>query len=181
MLRHTTLAVAMLATIVAIPSAAEAQGRPQTRDGFYIGFGLGGGTLGCSDCLGERETGLSGYFKLGGTVSDKLLLGFETNGWWKEEDGVTLSQGNASAAAYLYPSPLSGFFLKGGVGLSTLDLSIQGLGSDSETGLGLVLGLGYDARVGTNFSLTPYLNFVYGGFDGGSTNVWQAGLGLTWH
>ena len=164
-----------------LPGQSSAQARPQVREGFFIGFGLGWGSLGCSDCNGEREGGLSGYLKLGGTVNDQLLLGFETNGWTKEEDGVTLSQGNLSATGYFYPQPDKGFFVKGGLGLSTLDLKLSGLGSGSETGFGLIGGLGWDARVGSNFSLTPYANFVYGSFDNGSTNVIQAGLGLTWH
>jgi len=158
-----------------------AQSRPQTREGFFIGFGLGWGSLGCSDCSGDRQSGFSGYLKLGGTVNDRLLLGFESNGWAKKEGNVTLSQGNYSAAAYFYPTAESGFFLKGGLGLSTLKLDVSGFGSGSETGFGTVIGLGYDARVGTNFSLTPYANIVYGSFNGGSTNVFQAGMGLTWH
>jgi len=172
----------LVLVLSSIPAhALVAQSRSQTREGFFIGFGLGWGSLGCSDCSGERESGFSGYLKLGGTVNDALLLGFESNGWVKEESGVTLSQGNFSAAAYFYPSPESGLFLKGGLGLSTLRLDVSGFGGDSTTGFGVVAGLGYDARVGTNFSLTPYANFVYGSFDGGSTNVIQAGIGLTWH
>jgi len=119
--------------------------------------------------------------KLGGTVNQQLLLGFESSGWVKEESGVTLSQGNGSAVAYFYPSAEGGFFIKGGLGLATLRLDIAGWGGNTETGFGLVGGLGYDARVGNNFSLSPYANFAFGSFDGGSTNVIQAGLGLTWH
>lgn len=179
-IRSLPAVVLTLATLAFVPSTVDAQ-RPQTRDGFFIGFGLGWGSLGCSECDGEREAGYSGYLKLGGTVSEKLLLGFESNGWYKDENGVTLSQGNLSGVAYLYPEPASGFFLKGGLGWSTLDLSISGLGSETETGFGFTAGLGYDARVGSNFSLTPYANLVVGSFDGVSTNVLQAGLGLTWH
>lgn len=113
MKRRVLVAAILMAGCIVEPVSAQV--RPQTRDGFFVGFGLGWGSLGCSDCDGEREPGLSGYFKLGGTVSDQLLLGFESNGWYKEEDGVTLSQGNLSAVAYLYPAPASGFFLKGGL------------------------------------------------------------------
>jgi hypothetical protein len=179
--RFVGILLVLLCASLVLPDQSAAQSRPQTREGFFIGFGLGWGSLGCSDCSGDRESGLSGYLKLGGTVNDRLLLGFESNGWTKEESGVRLSQGNASAVAYFYPEAESGLFLKGGLGLSTLDLNISELGGVSETGFGLVAGAGYDARVGDNFSLTPYANFVYGSFDGGSTNVFQAGLGLTWH
>jgi len=175
----TALLLAGLSIIVVQP--ASGQDKPQTREGFFIGFGLGWGSLGCDDCGGEREGGFSGYLKLGGTVNEKLLLGFETNGWTKEEEGVRLSHANGSAVAYFYPQPESGFFIKGGLGVSNLDLGVSGFGSASETGFGLIAGLGYDARVGAMFSLSPYANYLYGSFDGGSTNVLQAGLGLTWH
>ncbi len=41
--------------------------------------------------------------------------------------------------------------------------------------------LGYDIRLGTNFSLSPYGLFAWGDFDGGSANHGQLGLGVTWH
>jgi hypothetical protein len=53
--------------------ALEAQGRPQTREGFWIGGGLGYGSLGIED-LTDREDGLSGNLTLGGTVSPRFLL-----------------------------------------------------------------------------------------------------------
>ena len=60
------------------------------------------------------------------------------------------------------------------------------------TGLGLQVGLGYDFRVGRNFSLSPFGNFLmsfgsdakFNGFSLGedfNTNLFQFGLGLTWH
>lgn len=156
-------------------------GRPHTREGFWIGFGLGAGSLGCDSCDGERATGFSGNVKLGGTVNSRVLLGAETNGWYKSEDGVTLNYGNLSAVVYFYPSATGGFYLKGGLGLATASVDLGGFGSASETGSGAVLGLGYDARVGKNFSLTPYLNFLGGSFSGGTVNVTQFGLGFTWH
>lgn len=150
------------------------------RAGFWIGLGLGHGSLGCEDC-GSREGGLSGNFRLGGTVSPKFLLGVESNGWYKEESGVTLTMANFSAVGVFYPSETGGFHLKGGLGISRIELSVSGFGSESETGGGAILGLGYDAPVGRSFSLTPYLNFLGGNFDGGTANFWQIGLGVSWH
>ena len=173
-----TVAV-FLALTFSLVQPAWAQGHPQVREGFFIGAGLGWGSLGCSDC--DRLNGVSGYVNVGGTVNDQLLLGFESNGWTKEEAGVRLSHGNFSGVGYYYPQPESGFFIKGGLGVSTLKLDLGGFGSGSETGFGLIGGLGYDARIGANSSLTPYANLLYGSFDGGSTNVIQAGLGVTWH
>lgn len=164
-----------------LPDSGSAQARSQTREGFFMGIGLGWASLGCSDCGGEREPGASGYLKLGGTVSPRLLLGFELDAWTREENGVMLSQGNASAVAFFYPRAEGGFFLKAGFGLSTLDLGVSEFGRDSPAGLGLTAGAGVDLRVGTNVSLTPFANVLYGQYDEGSTNLLQAGLGLSWH
>lgn len=172
---------ALVALAVALaPAAASAQGHPQTREGFWIGFGLGYGSLGfeCTGCGNEREGALSGYLKMGGTLSPKLLLGGETNGWSKDIGGSMVTAANASVVLYFYPSPTGGFFLRGGLGWATLD--VEGLGS--ETGPGGVFGIGYDVRVSPKMSLTPVLNFAGGTLANDfKQNVVQIALGLTWH
>ena len=172
----------VLFVLLALPALAEAQSRPQTREGFWIGFGLGGGSFGCDECGDEdRLTGAAAYFKLGGTVNQNVLLGAEINGWAKSEDGATLSLSNVNAVIYLYPSKTGGFHFKGGIGLATVRFEIGDVEAD-ETGGGAVLGIGYDARVGKNFSLTPFLNVTAGRFDNGyKANTVQVGLGASWH
>jgi hypothetical protein len=172
-------AVAALLLLLGV-SVAPAQ-NAQTRQGFWIGFGLGMGSLGlsCDGCDGiGRESALSGYLKMGGTISPKLLLGGETNGWTKGIDGTTVTAGNASFAAYFYPMPAGGLFLRAGLGLSTY----QETGFDAETGFGGTLGAGYDIRVGNNFSITPVLNLNWGKpVTGISQNVVQFAIGGTFH
>ena len=51
----------------------------------------------------------------------------------------------------------------------------------SEGGWGALLGLGYDMRVGQTTSITPVLNYFRGSFDGGSADVLQVGVGVTFH
>lgn len=169
----------MTALALVLVSAASAQGRPQTREGFWIGFGLGYGSLGfdCSGCGSDREGAVSGYLKLGGTLSPKLLLGGETNGWTKEDQGVRLTASNVSAVVYFYPSPTGGFFLRGGLGFATLSI-----GGFDESGAGGVIGTGFDIRMGAKTSITPVLNFNFGSLpDGVSQNVLQLAVGLTFH
>ena len=187
---------AMAAVIVALITTAgstTAQQHPQTRQGFWIGFGLGAGSAGasCTGCSSEREFGLSGYFRAGGTVTPNLLIGGETNGWYKSESALTQHVGVLTGVVYFYPMPTSGLYLKGGAGLMTYraDDDVDEL---TATGLGVQFGLGYDFRLGGNFSLTPFGNFLvaFGAdakFDGISLgenlnpNVFQFGLGLNWH
>jgi len=172
-----------VAALVALPQGGDAQGRPQTREGFFIGFGFGGGSMGCTDCV-DREAAVTGHLKLGGSLSPQLLLGVQSSAWTKEESGARLTHTNVSAVAQFHPVATAGLFFTGGVGFSTLEAEVPIAGvvlSDSQTGLGLTAGLGYDVRVGTNFSVTPYGLFGWGDFETLDVNVFQLGLGVTWH
>lgn len=179
-LRATGLS-ALLTALLATTAFAQ---QSQAREGFWIGGGMGYGSMGMS-CEGcgdiDREGGASGYFKLGGTLRPNILLGVEGNAWRKSEGTLTLTMGNFSGAAYWYPMVTSGLFIKGGVGYSTLRLDDDTVGDASDSGFGLLAGLGYDVRVGRNLSITPVANWFRGGFDGGSANVLQLGLGVTSH
>lgn len=165
---------------VSLTAGLQAQGRPHTRAGLWFSGGLGYGSLGCDDCDG-RTGGLSGGLALGGTLSPKLLLGVGTTGWYKSESGTTLTVGTLDARVRFYTSETGGFFLTGGLGLGTISAAVNGLGSGSETGVGLVLGLGYDFRVGNNLSLTPFWNGFAVRTSNGNANVGQIGLSLTVH
>jgi hypothetical protein len=174
-MRLTALALLLIATL-ARPAAA--QGNPQTREGFWISFGFGFGSLSCDEC-DEREGGTNGYLRMGGTLSQKLLIGGEANIWTKSEGGATLTVSNVGPILTFYPSPMGGFFFKGGLGLSNVELELGNFAVD-ESGVGLTLGVGYDARVGRNFSLTPYFDILTSSYDGGSFNQVAFGLGFTW-
>jgi hypothetical protein len=79
---RTLLAALFVFATAAGPAAA--QGNPQTRDGFWINFGVGIGSLGCDDC-DDRVNGNTGHLRMGGTLSQRLLLGGEINAWVKEK------------------------------------------------------------------------------------------------
>ncbi len=171
-----------------IPAAADAQ-RPNTREGFWIGFGLGVGSLGFGGDVvdADRETGASGYLRMGGTLSQKVLIGGESNGWSKSINGVTTTVGFLGGVVMLYPSATGSFYLKGGLGFVFIDE--QDL---SGSGFGLSLGLGNEFRMGNNFSLVVFLNAIGSTgvevkFSGVSTgfdvdpNIVQLGIGVGWH
>jgi hypothetical protein len=182
-MRYMTRGLAVAVALLLVGSSVANAQQVQSRKGFWIGFGLGYGSLGfsCEGCVSDREGALSGHLKMGGTISPKLLLGGELNGWTKDDGTGTNTQvtaGNASFAAYFYPAPAGGFFFKGGLGVSSLSVS----GFDRETGVGFILGGGYDLHVSSNMSITPFLNMNWGHpVSGLSQNVYQMGAGLTWH
>ena len=191
MQRIATLAAASL---LALSASASAQSNAQVRDGFTISFGLGGGSaaLSCPGCGSTpRETGFSGYLRLGGAIRPNLVLAAESNGWSKSIDGVEVQMGTLAGVAQWYPSVTNGFYVKGGLGLSVYS-EADPAGKAEALGLGYQFGTGYDIRLARNFSLTPYVNFLgmadsdvkVGGTSMnqkiGTSNM-QYGIGFTWH
>jgi hypothetical protein len=184
------------AALALIAAPAMAQGA-HARQGFTVSFGLGGGSAGisCDDCSTDREGGVSGYLRLGGAVRPNLVIAAESHGWTKSEGSVTSQIGYLTGVAQWYPAVSSGFHVVGGAGFGMLRLddTDPALGGTLESaGLAYQFGAGYDWRVGRNFSLTPYLNFL--GMAGGepkldgtalggtlNANVLQFGLGFSWH
>lgn len=179
LMRSVMTVVAGLA-LVAIAAAPASAQHPQVRQGFWFSGGFGYGSLGCDNCDG-RTGGFSGGLSLGGTLSPHWLLGVGTTGWYRSEDGASLSVGTLDARARFYTSADGGFFLTGGLGIGSISASADGFGSDSETGAAAVLGLGYDFRVGDNLSLTPFWNGFAVSTSNADANVGQLGLSLTVH
>jgi hypothetical protein len=182
-MRHRSRCLVVLVAVAgALARGASAQSHPQIRDGFWIGFGLGYGSLGlgCSSCSGPREGALSSYLKLGGTWDPHLLVGVELDVWKpaSRHSDDTLSAANLSAVFYYYPNPHRGLFLRGGVGLALL--GVTGL-DFPEAGPGAVLGAGYDVRVRAHTSITPVLNFNWGKEEQDKHNEIQFAVGVTFH
>ena len=188
-----TRVAVLLAGLCAAASAARAQ-YPQRRDGFWIGFGLGYGTatVSCDNCnFGPRTGGVTAFLKLGGAPSRNLLIGGAINGWAHSDGSATETVTNATASIYLYPRRRSGFFVTGGLGLSSYH--INSTPSWDGTGWGWTAGAGYDLRFGRDVSLTPVVNYTWGDvgdvnlgssgavFTRWRQNVLDVGLGVTFH
>jgi len=174
---RTTTGVLCLMFLLTANLAAQ---RPQTREGFWFKGGLAAASLGCNDC-DERVSGTGVVIALGGTLSPTVQLGATVNNWYKSEGGATLNVGILAANIRLYPSATGGFYFNGGLGIASIDAEISGLGSGRETGTGLLVGLGYDIRVGRMLSLTPFANLIATRYDDGDLNFGQLGLAITVH
>ena len=177
-MRKVLVTLLLGVAVLAHTPAASAQ-HPQTRSGLWGNVGLGIGSYGCDGCDG-RESGGAGTFALGGTLSKKVLLGAGVNVWTKNVNGADLTAGTVTAMIRFYPSATGGFFLLGGLGYGSLQISSGGT-TLSESGSGAVLGLGVDLRVGKQISLTPFWNGNGISIDGGSANFGQLGISLTVH
>jgi hypothetical protein len=158
------------------PSAAPPTRTPARR-GWWANVGLGFGSGGCQDCDGLRFTGLTEQLGVGGTINPHLQLGVGSDGWAHRDNfGNTESVGILDARLRYYPSRRAGFFVTGGVGLGVYRYL-----DETETGLGLLLGVGWDVPVGTHVSLTPFWQGYAMANARMDANVGQLGLGLTIH
>lgn len=153
---------------------ALAQGRHQ---GFWIGFGLGGG-------VSSSEGGGGAYLRMGGTPADMLLVGGEAIAWAKSENNTTVSQGNFTGNILFYPSLNGGAFLKVGLGFASVTASATSGNTTvtvTDNGLGTTFGAGYDFKLGRNIYLTPNVDALVQVISGSTETVWLFTLGLTWH
>lgn len=177
-MRHPTPAALALLLALAAPRSAPAQ---EASGGAHRGVWLGGGLgAGVDD---DGNGGGGGYFRIGGTPSPHILLGGEAIGFVREENDVTVSLGNATFVALLYPSG-RGLFAKGGVGFATAAVSVtEGdvTVSATESGFGSTIGLGYDIRIGGNLYLTPNADMLLDVIDGDAALVWLFTLGIGMH
>ena len=180
---------------------AQATGWPNTRHGFWIGFGMGDGSarIDCTDfCYSDRLNGVSGYIRMGGTLSPHLLLGGETNGWVNSDGLVTEGIWVASVVVLWYPSRTGASYFKlglGGMNFST-GSGAADISTESANAPCVTLGIGYEVRVRSRVSLVPWINVLASSrvgleyhsvwFEPTSPpdvriNVVQGGLGLSWH
>ncbi len=200
---------------------APAYVRPaKARDRWYIGFGVGGGDGKVANAtqtqtfkqaaLDQRPTTVFLNFKVGATMTPKLLLGLDVGAISSaaEANGVSTTIGvvdattslgiaNVDAVATFFPTE-RGFFVKGGFGRSAVtyavDVSGYGKSDRSVGGWNVVGGLGYAWWLGRQFNLTANLEFSrqwYGGSSSVSgpflldeiadSQFWSLWVGFDWY
>lgn len=189
-----TLLIGALATPATAQEIRRISNGPE-RHGFFLGLGGGAGSarIECDLCSDETKQGGAGWFTIGGTVSRKLRLAGDFNGWTQDDNGTRTSLGTGTFAALFYPWSEGNFFVKAGVGYSHTIINDNDAGLEAHgQGFGGAFGIGYDLRVGQGLSFTPQVT-VFGGNTGdvkdGSTVVLQDSnfsvavltLGLVFH
>ena len=186
---------ALSSTLILTAAFAAAAGpaAAQDRGGLFVGFGAGWGSakISCDNCGdSEREGSITGQVRVGTTLSERLSVGAELNGWFDEENDDRASLFLATAAFYFYPAE-RGLFVKGGVGLARTDFEVA-TQTLSGMGLGVMAGAGYDFAIGTSTAITPTATVWYGKpgdleldgipvITGFSNNVFEVGVGITFY
>lgn len=176
------------------------QGEP-TRSPWYIGFGLGAGDgtvsfPGQSMNLGDLGGGgrLGFNFKIGATLTPKLLLGFDlltlsTFGTQTDQYGYaydsTATIADADVMLTFFPWE-RGFFVRAGVGPSFLSFDYNSYTSSSYAGFNGDVGLGYAFWLGDSFNFTVNGDFAAQTY-GSSSNAPESShfflfwLGFDWY
>lgn len=172
----------LVAALLAGVGTADAQ-RAMRHQGFWIGLGLGGGWLFQEGAADPSVAGGVGYIRLGGTPSQRLLIGGEGIAWTQTEGNVTNSRTNTTFTLYFYPAR-RGLFVKGGVGTATARVETQSgntTTTTTETELGSTVGAGFDIRVTRNFYITPNVDLLFQRISETEGSLLVMTIGVTWH
>ena len=151
------------------------------REGFWASVGLGAGR---NFEPSAEQTGGAFYARLGGTLSERILLGGEVDPWGWSSGGLLSSRTNMTATLVYLPGSARGLFLKGGLGPATALFEIRDgstTSTSTDTGLGGTVGIGQDVRLSESLFLTPNLDFMFQRLAGQSVWLGVVTLGLTWH
>jgi hypothetical protein len=138
--------------------------RDRGRHGFWGALGAGAG----GEAFDLRDgAGYSGDLyrptisvRLGGTPSQYLRLGGEIQGWIDDQSDRTESLTSILFIGQFYPAPVTGLYLKGGLGLGRSEVDFDdgfGLG---DTGFAGLVGAGWEVRVGRRLYLNPAIDLI---------------------
>lgn len=171
----------------------------QQRDTWYIGFGLGAGDgslsrAGTSYTFKEANfdrspTNLFLNFKVGATISPKLLFGLDITAIRSAADqggfNTAVQVTNYDAVVTFFPME-RGLFLRGGLGLSKFVAEADGFSDSTASGANVLVGAGYAFWLGQKFNLTVGLDLSAQSY--GSSNdqidnsrMWALWVGADWY
>ena len=134
------------------------------RHGFWGALGVGAG----GEAFDLRDgAGYSGELyrptislRLGGTPSRYVRLGGELQGWIDDQGSRTESLTSLLFITQFYPAPVTGLYLKGGVGLGRSQVDFNDGFGVGDTGFAGLVGAGWEVRVGRRLYLNPAVDLI---------------------
>jgi hypothetical protein len=164
--RHAAVALGVIATLWSTPALAQRPSRPH-RGGLWGEFGFGPGfvRVACAGCANVvSANGQTSYFRIGGTVSDHVLIGFEAFSLLDKAFSFSLDVSTSAAETatatviVLWYPGRRGLFFKGGVGIAAGQYTIPSGSTQADTstgaGIGLTFGTGWDWSISRKFAIT---------------------------
>ena len=181
---RTTLLVSILVLLLAAPAAAGSW--PHERDGFMLGFNIGGGSATVKPDVGGDDSGggAGASFRLGWAFSNQFLVGLESTAWAGETDfGEDLTLSSYKLNFTWYPAA-TGWFLRAGFGGGTAEVSGEAYGRTvtiSDNGGSFGLGAGHEWRLTRKFALGAAADYCTIDLDGGNFDFFNFTAQLNWY
>ncbi len=162
--RHDLLAL-LVGTVLlcSIGTFEDAQAQRQ-RQGFWLEAGFGGGWNLIRGLDAGSTPNAGGYLRLGGTPSGRLLAGVEVLGWARAVrvppalGNYVFSAFNLSGVVLLYPLRSWPVYVKGGLGATTVDISVDAKVGfqvrSRQNGIGATFGAGIETPAVGAFLIT---------------------------
>lgn len=146
----------LMMVAAAFPAAAESW--PHERDGFVLGFNIGGGSATAKPNEGEESSGGGGAaaFRFGWAFSNQFLVGYEGTGWYGNTDLDADLNLNSNKLNFTWYPGARGWFLRTGFGWGSAELTGGLFGATvtvSESGGAFGLGGGHEWRLTRKFAL----------------------------
>ncbi len=168
MTRYISIIAFMAALIIAMPSSnAKMMDNGQNdRAGFFLGFGLGtGGITLTNSGFTESKIAFLSDFKIGGGISNNLLIMLDSSVSYTKINGVDVSLYTIPVALQWFPSDQYHWYIRPAVGFSfaTLSTTVWGrsVSVDTDTSFGASIATGYEFRFGKYFALSPEFKYDY--------------------
>lgn len=165
-----TVALWMIAALWGTAALGQRPARPH-RSGLWGEFAFGPGhvRVACAGCTNVvSSNGPTSHFRIGGTVSNHVLIGFEAFSLLDKAfefslDVSTSTAETATAAVIIlwYPGR-RGLFFKGGVGVAAGQYAIPTSPTEADTstgaGIALTFGTGWDWSISRKFAITAHVS-----------------------
>lgn len=132
----------ILMVAVSIPNGSFAF--DDERPGFMLGVGVGYGIANVSSSGSSTSNyGVPTVFKIGGGVSEKIMVHYSNRVVFFTEGSTSWHQGISAVGATYFLNPMApSFSFSGEVGVGVLDSFETGI--SGETGIGFCVGVGYE-------------------------------------
>ena len=157
---HRLIVACLLGVGAVLTPLATAYAQRPHRSGLWFEAGWGPSSIrvSCTNCEDiTRASGSGVGIRVGGVISDRVLIGLEsftfldeTFGLAADDTSLVARTSNFGGVVIWYPGR-SGFFLKGGVGIAQGEFTLQADTEEEEVvegmGVGLTFGLGWDFPV----------------------------------
>jgi hypothetical protein len=137
------------------------------RSGLWgeLSWGPGATRSGCAGCTEVEFTGGNASLtRIGGAISDKVLLGVEMFGLLNDrfsfagQDTAIVGEDNTIAAVLLWYPWRGGVFMQSTIGAAHVRIGVRPSGGaeviTSGTGVGLGFGVGFDKPISRKFAIT---------------------------